>query len=384
MRERLIVASFLCIALLFLSTPILTFAEELNLVPTISARALYDDNVFFSFRDKVDDFKFTVRPAATLQYYKELLKIDMTGELEVDRYIEETDLDTEKYRLNFDGNYQFVPRWTVLGQFAVTKDDTFDTELTETGRVSTREDRLRYDAGGGLNYQLTERSDIGLNLRYNRKEFKDRGTDTDRIGVIGEYNRTLQNQLDVVSLIPFYNYRDNDAASLHVTGAALGWQRPFSEIMTLNARAGLHYWDQDVKADNKQNTGWGPVADINLERSGEMFFARFGFRRDIRTPTSGRFVNVNRFYFRFSRNLTERWRGTVDGSLYFSNRIKGTDDKRRYGVLNPSLIFRITENHNASLNYSYRNEYVDNLDDTRINHRVWLWINFNFPKYWSW
>lgn len=384
MRKKLLVVSFFCPTLLFFFITSNIFATDLNFVPSINARGTYNSNVFFTFEDEEDDYYVTIRPAATLLYNTQLVRVKSLGAIDIDRYAIDSDLDDEKYLFKFDLDYQFLPRWTASGLFSFIQDDTFDTELTETGRVTQREQRRRYDAGGKLGYQMSELSDIELEVVYTKKQYDGTGIDTDRVAVIADYNRKLKNQRDVISFIPFYNYRENDKADLNVIGAALGWEHPFSETLVMNARAGLHYWNQDLKDDDKSNTGWGPVADINLEKSGEIFTALLGYRRDIRATASGQFVSVDRIYTRLDRRITERLRGEFKGALYFSRTVEGSNDRRRFFDLRPSLTYRITENFDTSLTYNYRDEYDNDINDKRFQHRVWLWFNFNFPGNWSW
>ena len=318
MRNKLIVISFFSLMILLFLTPHIISAKEFYFVPSISTRGTYDSNVFFSFNDKDDDFFITFRPEAKLQYDTELFSLEALGRIDIDRYSNESELDDEKYRLELNADHKFLPRWTASAILLFIQDNTFDTELIETGRVTDRERRRRYDAGGGLAYQVSELSDIGLDVRFSKKEYEERGQDTDVVSLIFDYNRKLKNQRDIISIIPFYRYRDNDVAELNVIGSALGWEHPFSETLVLNSRAGLHYWNQDLKEDDDQDTGLGPVADINLEKSGELFSARLGYRRDIRTPRSGRFVYVDRFYTRLGKRITERLSTGFIGSIYFT------------------------------------------------------------------
>ena len=72
-------------------------------------------------------------------------------------------------------------------------------------------------------------------------------------------------------------------------------------------------------------------------------------------------------------------------NLYFARSVGPFDDEdSRYSDVIPALNYQITENHTLQLAYSYSREADRNLmeDRERERHRVWIALNFRFPRKW--
>ena len=167
--------SVLSYAILILFLPIFLLdssAAEITVTPSLSLKVEYDDNIDFNTNDETDDFSGSAIPGLQFNYLAELLEFNAYGEVDFKRYYDETDFDRTNQLYGIDSKYQMLERLYFLGEFEFRKDETTDSQLEETGRVFRRDRRKRYNASGGLRYQISELSEIGPNFEYEKSNFR--------------------------------------------------------------------------------------------------------------------------------------------------------------------------------------------------------------------
>ena len=378
-----------CLIISFLSVPFIAVAKDVTVVPSITLRGEYDDNVYFTRTDEISDYLAIISPALTLDYASELLNLEANGIVDVLRYVDETDINTENQRYTINGGYRLMERWALSGNFSYIKDTTLDSELEETGIVYAREDRDRFNAGAGLSYQVSELSDMGVNYAYSKTDYDERGLeDYDFNSINFSYNRKFNDGLDVLTVEPRYTRLSSDTSDDEGYRLTFGWTHLPSETYRLKIFLGARYTEQDYKDGRDTTSNWGGVADISLLKKAEVYSVLMGFNSDTyNEPSTGELSQVYRIYCNLTRRITERLRAGVNTRLSLTQ----PDDKDAfrdkdiwYFTVTPSLTYRLTENHSLQLSYSYQQEYDNNLEDDRRNdrNRVWLSLNFNFPKKW--
>lgn len=116
---------------------------KLDLLPTLQISGEYDDNVLFERENEIDDYLLRVSPAVKLDYKTELSSLRGGVTLDVLRYDDETDLNTENQRYEIEGSHRAGERITLSGDFSYIRDTTLESELEETGLVNVRQDRDR-------------------------------------------------------------------------------------------------------------------------------------------------------------------------------------------------------------------------------------------------
>ena len=382
-RQRILEIYRLGVLLVVLFSPAAVFPET-KLVPSLNLTGEYDDNVFFSRDNIIDDFLFAVRPSINLEYQSELLSVNSLNGVEIDRYADEKGLDTEKYDLELNGVYRFLPRWNGSWLLSYIKDTTLDRELTqETGFLIERANRERYEASGGLSYELSQVSQVGINYSFTRKEYElPTLVDYDRHLVGLSYNRKLKNEIDTVSILPSYSSQDSDLNKLDQFILGLAWDHPFSSIMKVYALLGVRHTDVDFKQARDDQRDWGVIADVSLTRRGDISLLSLGLRRDVRVSGRGNVVEVTRLYLRTGYSLTERLNIGLFSQLFVNTGLgESFSLDNRFFELRPSIGYRITENHDLVLSYRYANDYNNNISDhTADRNQVWLTLNLNFPR----
>ena len=378
-----------CLIISFLSVPFIAVARDVTVTPSITVAGAYDDNVTFVRTDEISDYLGIFSPSLTLDYASELFKMRGSGRVDVLRYAKEKDLDYERQFYKLNGDYRFTERWEFTGDVSYIKDTTLDSELDETGIVYAREDRERFNTGAGLSYQISELSDMGVNYAYSKTDYDEEGYEDYDYSSIGlSYNRRFNNGIDTFTVAPRYTRGSSDVSDFNGYRLNFGWTHLPSETYRLRVFLGARYTEQDYKDDRDDTSNWGGVADINLQKKGETYSARIGFGSDIYfRPDTDELSQVYKIYCNLTRRITERFSGGVYSRLSLTQPDDPdslNDEDTWYFVVTPSLTYRLTENHFLKLSYSYQQEYNKNVEDDPRNdrNRVWLSLNFNFPKKW--
>jgi hypothetical protein len=389
MRNKFPVLIALICIVFFILSQLPSMAKDITLVPALTFKVEYDDNIDFDSdsEDEIDGFSGSVIPEFTINYATELLKFNSIAQVDVKRYLDETDFDRTNLLGGIDGSYRMFPRWTLTGNFLFRKDKTTDSQLEETGRVFDRDTSRQYDAGSGLFYQLTELSDLGFDFFYRKRDFSGGdNTDYDAYTFSLPYTKRFANQRDTITLEPSYTIFDSDEEDAKDYRFSTGWKRLISETLTSEINVGGRYTEIDNNGDDDNSFGY--FGELSLRKKGETFSGLIGISRDLRGDTDGNIIEVNRLQLRADKRLSERFGFRFYGSGYLSTEEADNNndngDKVRFFELRPSLYFLITENHTLDLVYSYQNE--EELDEpgnpVTQRNRAWLALTFRFPKKW--
>lgn len=394
-------STLLFLALLFFSIPARATAYDVKFIPSIDIRGEYDDNVLFSRAYETEDFLTRVKPAFTLDYVTELLDLKSKAAVDIFRYVDEDQLDTEYQDYGLEAKYQIAERLSLSANGSYVKDTTLESELATTGHLSPRQERKRYGGGGGFTYQLSELSDAGIDYSHSKTVYEYEGyTDYSSDSISLSYNRRLENQLDMLTLQPYYAWYDSTASKVDNYGLSLGWFHPFSETFSITAFAGARYTQTKymyririfetiedyfdpryAKVDEKDNS-WGGTADISMKKTGETFSISLGYSRDLTYSSYGEPIDTDNIRFGAEKRLTERLRAYLSGGLYFTkSQGKYEDTDERYYSIAPSIGYFLTEYHSLRLGYNYE-QSLDKirLTDKRADrNRVWLTLQFTFP-----
>ena len=367
------------------------FAGQVSLLSSLDVKGEYNDNVNFDSENEIDDYITTISPAFKLSYSTALFDINAETILDFLLYYDETDLNEENQEYNLDAAYRMTERLTLSGDFSYIKDTTLDSELEDTGIVNVRENRRRYDSGGGMVYEISERYDLGCNYLFTKINYdEDDKVDYERQTIKLPFNYHLKNQRDTLTFRPEYSFRDSDTSEVDNYKINVGWSHLFSETFTLKVFAGGRYTETSYDDDRDDNHNSGFNADIKLRKIGETNRSLIGYRRDLRTRASGTEIEVDKFYCRMDQLITERFGVGFDGKLYFTreedddNDTNNNDEDSVYFTVEPSLFYKITEQHLLRLAYAYAREDDDARDNDQVKdrHKVWLSLSFNFPKQW--
>lgn len=375
---------------------------ESKLIPQISIRGTYNDNIDFSTIEEKDDWIFTITPLIKLDYQTERARTIANAQFEVIEYCKENDLDTvnQKYNLTHDFRATELFGMNLSGSFI--KDTTQDSEMEETGLVLKRSDRDFYNIRPGISLYLTETNSLNLNFGYSRAQYEaPQYSDYNVYDGTLELVHAISERGATVSAQAGYTHYDYEASEVDNYSLHLGLTYPFTEKWKLSAWAGARYTESEYEVrewepvylpgtpiitgyrlvkrnESDRNRGW--LTYLALTRAYTHGSGSVSINRDITSSGYGETIERNRatlsLDYRFTEFLTGRFSGSWSRSESES-RYRDTDEKLYY--LRPSLSWLIMEYGVAELSYQYtRIEYM-NTDTNAERNTIFL----NFTIYWK-
>ena len=395
----------LLVFLLCCWSPTRARGSDFRWLPEINFRGEYDDNVTFDSKNETSDYIGICSPKVTFSYLTERASIDGTLGADLIRYWDETELNTEHQRYQVNGSHQITEKTALNASAGYIKDTTLESELRETGLVNYRENRHRYNLGGGSTYQLNELTSLEINYIYSKTNYRgDEYDDYDSHTIVGQLNRQLNNQRDVITLQPYYAYYDSSASTVDNYGFQLGWHHLYSETLDFTLFGGARYTHTEYKywtyrqvpapypfpvytlvRETEKDGNWGGVVDFTLHQTGELWDSSIEYSHDLSYGSNGQVLNHDRFTARTSYKITSRFRVAMRATLSRSKSEKDfgyNEENSRYYDLEPSLRYRLGRQHYLNFGYRYAHVYDKTLSDHQKydRNRVWLSLTFRFPQ----
>lgn len=327
----------------------LTFAhgDEFQIKPYVAVRGEYNDNIFFTSEDPVDDYTLTIKPGVELIDRTERLDSKLTGEIAPFFFAHNSDLNAVDQDYRGRIGYQFTPRFSGRTDAFFLVDNLPDRDILTTGLVQSSDQRKRYHFGAGANYLLSERAAVDLSYDWNRDDWDKDAIDREdltanvaNLGFLYKLGGWLETSTGRMNL-GYANY-DYDTSKINSFYGGLGLEYKFSEILTLEMDAGARYVHSEfdvtryvpivpglpfVEAvvEKESNSGWGGIGQAILEYRGEKTRSNFLVSRNL-SADSGRNGPTDLFRVIFSyyyRLLEEMRLGLTAG--YYHNRAKEGD-----------------------------------------------------------
>ncbi len=361
-------------------------AAERTITPSVGVKAEYNDNIDFSHGNERDDYVGTISPGLKLDYKTERTVLGAMARIDVVEYLDETDENTVNQTYGLNASHMLLEKLGIRANAGYIRDTTTDSYLEETGLITRKSTRHSYRAGAGLTYNLTEISDLGLDYAYSKSDYDaEDKVDSTKDTVSMAYRHFFRERRDIVTVTPFYSRYDSDTSTTDNYGLSVGLTHRLQETLVMDVALGIRYSDAEYHDLGTTDDNWDWTANIAATKSWETASATIGYGRDLYYSDQGEPINVDRFYARTNRNLTERFGVSLTGSLYFSKSDDevGNEDTR-YWEVTPSLYYNITRDHRLEVGYSYANDYDKTLteDDEAERNRIWVLLTFNFPKTW--
>jgi predicted porin len=233
----------LLLVFLWLLFPCGAGADEFNLIPYLGLRGEYNDNLFFDSKDETDDLLTTVSGGLQLVEKTERLDLDLNARIDLLRYADNTDLDTEDQFYRGRVGFEISPNFSVKGNAAYTRDSRRDRDLEETGLVQSNITRKRQDYGAGATWTLDENTALIGGYRYQEDDFDDPEESDSRthqfdLGLTRDLGRQWPGTIGRVNLgYARYDYSDLEVDDYSLTvGAWHGFTEKFSAQADVGGR----------------------------------------------------------------------------------------------------------------------------------------------------
>ena len=371
--SKLLILGFGILSCLFVASSVQ--GAESKLIPQISIKETYTDNIDFSRIEEKDDWIFTITPLIKLDYQTERARTIANAQFDVIEYSKEENLDTVYQKYNLTHNFRATELFGLILNGSLIKDSTLESEMDETGLFLKQTDRNFYNIRPGISLYLTEMASLNINLGYSKAEYEALWySDYDRYDADLKFVHTLAKEGATVSAHGSYTLSDYETYNVNIYRLYLSLSYPFPEKWKLTAWAGAWHTESDFD----RNLGW--LTYLALTRAFTQGSGSVTINRDI-TP-SGYGETIERYRttlsldYRLSEFITGRFSGSWSRSKSVSQ-YKNTDEQL-YN-LRPSLSWQIMEHGKAELSYQYSViEYMKT--DTNAERNT---IFLSFTIYWE-
>jgi len=409
--------------------------------PSIETTGQFNDNIYYSSKDKKNDLIVTAAPAMDINLSTERFSLSGATKYSYLRYMGNSDLSRSIEKYNVDATTLFSQRLSLKTKAEYKKDSTQESELTETGVVNELTERYEFLGEGAVVFDISERS--GLSLGYNHTSMSyEWGENADRKndGLFLTVKRMLNDEKSEISLVFSSSTTVSEASSTTTTstqgpvidlitgepaiatsnsvsnlkqrnrtknyGASINLSRNMSEKTKIVAGIGarrtiniqhskinkhteieiqdgpIYSTDQSANDDETSNR-WGGVFDFEVTYDMKQYYAKVGYSRDMTHDSSGDPIERDRFHVNTGKNTSERTSLNFRASLAQTRSESGDNDaKNTYYYITPSLIYRLTKDATANLwyQYSYSKSAIDDSDWVGARNLVCFTCSFNFPK----
>ena len=374
---------------------------ESKLIPQISIKETYNDNINFSTSKEKDDMIFNITPLIRWNYQTERSRTTASAEANILKYSKEKDLDKVNQKYNLTHDFRATELFGLNLNGSLIKDTTLDTEM-ETGLVLKRSDRDYYNLTPGISLYLTEKTSLNLNLGYSNAEYEDpRYSDYDIYDGTLELVHTLSKEGATVSAQGGYTHSDYETSNVDNYRLHIGLTYPFTEKWKLTAWAGARYTESEYnvselepvylqgtpiiigyrpvkRTKSDRNVGW--ITYLALTRAFTDGSGSVSINRDITSSGYGETIERDRATLSIDYSLAELVTGRFSGSWSRSrseSQYKDTDEQL-YN-LRPSLSWQIMEHGKAELSYQYSMIEYMNTDTHAERNTIFL----RFTIYWE-
>jgi opacity protein-like surface antigen len=284
--------------------------DEFKIIPSLSTKEEYNDNIFFSQDDRKKDFVTTFSPALELIDRTERLDLNLSARVNVLRYWSNRDLDSVDQFYRGRIGYSLNPKLKISAEAGYTRDSTPDREIEVTGLVLNTVKRYKQNYAAGTEYTFSEKTKANLSYSYERSDYKDPGfadlTAHDiNLGFIHDLSKYFSATLGRMNL-GYSRYQSQDT-TVDYYYATIGMSRALSEKWNILIDAGGSYTLQETS----KGVDW--VSQATLSYKGEKTNGELTFSHRMMpvTGTAGTAertaltLNVkHRFTYEFSGRLS--------------------------------------------------------------------------------
>ncbi|MDF1556253.1 MAG: outer membrane beta-barrel protein, partial [Deferrisomatales bacterium] len=345
-------------------------------------RGTYDDNIGFSRADSTSDFVFKASPELALERTKERSRLEVGAGLDFVNHADESDLNRIQERYRGAGSYDLTERLTISAETGYMKDSTLESELERVGRVITLADRFRFQGGGGVEYSLNPRSDLGAEYKLSRTAFSaGDSVDYDGHEVALRYSVRTRNETDVYLVRPAYTRYGSDVSDVDSFALTLGMTRSFDETLSATAVGGARYSRVNQERGGTDRN-WTGVVDLSVRYQGQTGSASLSYTRDLIYGSDGETLEQDRVQARLRKHLTERVAVGLVASAYRLRGGSGSQDlDGAHCDATPSVRYNMTRWNVLTLayQYSYDRDQAVSGDEVATRNQVWIALNMTWP-----
>ncbi|MDD4356227.1 MAG: outer membrane beta-barrel protein, partial [Smithellaceae bacterium] len=156
----------LAIVALAMMLPAGAFGDDFQLIPSLTVRGEYNDNIFGSANDEESDFITTVSPG--LELIESTQRLDLRAAAKISPFFYADNSDWNDVDQNYKGNlgYRISELTRIHANAAYDVSNRPDRDLETTGLVYSNDRRDRQDYGLGFDHSLSVKTALGFSCVY--------------------------------------------------------------------------------------------------------------------------------------------------------------------------------------------------------------------------
>lgn len=373
--------------------PVHLYGAEYQLIPQLSVKEQYNDNIFFDPNDsaKVGDFATIISPSLSLTDRTERLSASLQSLLNRYQYSDDQSLDATDQFYSGNIKYRLTERMNVSAEVGYTKDSQADRDIEATGLVLGTEERRRQHYAGSAESILSEKTTGILSYSYDKDTFDNLKFSN---STTQDMTLTLNHNLDAILPLTIgritmgstlYDYVQTDVTEYSIMAGAT---RKITETVEFSGDIGI----QQLRTRNKlfgvftestkpNDTIIGQAA---LTYHGELSTASLSYASNVRSVSGesgiARYSSVG---LNLSRQFTYEFKGSLTAG-YNQNKRENNGvfstplDENTWGV-HPSLSYNFTNDLWMEASYRYY-QIKDKVNDQRSVQSLYcLTMNWQYP-----
>ncbi len=171
--RRLLISLYIASLTNFLFFPLQSLADEFKLIPSISLKGEYNDNIFFDSTNEEKDFVSTISPGFELIEKTERLNLNLNSQLHRIIYADESDLNAYDHEQRANFLFDFTPKLNLTARGLFKKDSQPDRDVETAGLTTGKEKRIRQHYEIGSLFALNERNSAFISYAYDSDDYND-------------------------------------------------------------------------------------------------------------------------------------------------------------------------------------------------------------------
>ena len=389
-------------------------AAEWSIEPSVSAYEEYNDNIHFTAAAHPKVWQHSLTPSLKFSNKTEVSEVSGQVQVGINRYTGEQGLNQDdKLLLLFASRMAEQNTWSLNTSY---RSDT-TSERATTGLVQARTQRSALSFNPSWTHTLTERASLNLDYQYQDVKY-DKSTSTDytyqqaggsvqyllserdTLNVSANYS-TVDYAQTVTSTVPFFGIGTDTVSSksnARLVQASLShlFSQTLSGAFTLGRRntetTVTHTCNGLLLPAGPLCIGSLPIItftnetrsntyslNANLDKQFETGKVSGLISRDV-SPSGSGLVQTDRYGIALKKSLTENLTGFLDSSLYRTTYVSLASPGSRYFTFEPRLSWRVSEWWVLGGGIRYARVKSDDSSPAVSAKAVYLNLTYNWPK----
>src|SRR5271157_1517136 len=149
---------YFLVIIFLLSCPSLVWGNEFRLVPSISVKEEYNDNILFDTDGARKDFITTISPGIEIVNNTQRLETDLLARLNRFDYANNREFSATDQLYNGKFRYHATPLINISAEAGYVRDSQPDRDILTSGIILTTVPRNRINASMSADYQFSEKT----------------------------------------------------------------------------------------------------------------------------------------------------------------------------------------------------------------------------------